>query len=688
MTMRPGQAKGPSVSTSGGSGGIPGLTSVVMTDKHIPYYDLGTTTFRDTAYTYNTASKSIEGIIGADLLFSVQISAIYSSVNVSTMLPAGSSAFNIAAESTIMLIQTNGSAFAGSTLGIVNAGSANINILTFADGATSLRIYTESADTTTKIPIYIGQKTTNYDDWLARFNDTVVTLKGTLTNITTNLSVGGGTVTPSWWANQVGKVVLFGLGNVYNATIGPGQGNTFWVQNAYNSAGATWNLTASHAAAGRPSRIMMEDGNIYFAVNAQVGGLANAAITWVTCFTMNGDGTLTLDALTASTLTYLNASKKITSLPNAAGYLSNNGAGVLSWGAVSVSGFIKDPGGITDGQVLRYETGGNARNSPIAADSMNGTIGVNTSAGSGELITGRRDPANIVLWALSGNSYEAYHCHGGDSQGGVWNFRESYAGTLFGLTLNSMLYFGTTSGKATSVVYGSINSNDTSRVPIYIGQKTTNFDNWEFRIDSSSIATFKRIFDDDSERTVTRYLRKRNDAVYGDPILGAQEFCFQGTSGGEIAYCKLLWGINTTVNRIGTFNLVVSTDSTPGNDYKSVIKNTSQIVTVNADGYFTSAIMKAGATANVTIKSADNCSIQAAAGWGTYLYSKGSTANQIGVSTGCIIQAELDADNSIVNSGVGRVNFQGIAAVTTSISATGYLPIKISGVAYKMLVST
>jgi len=42
---------------------------------------------------------------------------------------------------------------------------------------------------------------------------------------------------------------------------------------------------------------------------------------------------LTLSGLTASTVIYSDAAKKITSLANAAGYLTNNGAGVLSWSA-------------------------------------------------------------------------------------------------------------------------------------------------------------------------------------------------------------------------------------------------------------------------------------------------------------------------------------------------------------------
>lgn len=45
------------------------------------------------------------------------------------------------------------------------------------------------------------------------------------------------------------------------------------------------------------------------------------------------ESTVTFSALTASTLTYLDASKNVVSLTNASGVLSNNGAGVLSWAA-------------------------------------------------------------------------------------------------------------------------------------------------------------------------------------------------------------------------------------------------------------------------------------------------------------------------------------------------------------------
>ncbi len=48
---------------------------------------------------------------------------------------------------------------------------------------------------------------------------------------------------------------------------------------------------------------------------------------------VDSNGAVMSDALTASTVIYSNASKVITSLANAAGYLTNNGAGVLSWSA-------------------------------------------------------------------------------------------------------------------------------------------------------------------------------------------------------------------------------------------------------------------------------------------------------------------------------------------------------------------
>jgi trimeric autotransporter adhesin len=53
---------------------------------------------------------------------------------------------------------------------------------------------------------------------------------------------------------------------------------------------------------------------------------------------------LTLSGGTASTLAYLNASKKFTSLANGAGYLLNDGSGGLSWAAVSLSGYLKADG--------------------------------------------------------------------------------------------------------------------------------------------------------------------------------------------------------------------------------------------------------------------------------------------------------------------------------------------------------
>lgn len=52
----------------------------------------------------------------------------------------------------------------------------------------------------------------------------------------------------------------------------------------------------------------------------------------------------TLSGLTASTVIYSNASKAITSLANGAGYLYNDGAGALSWAAVSLSGYLKADG--------------------------------------------------------------------------------------------------------------------------------------------------------------------------------------------------------------------------------------------------------------------------------------------------------------------------------------------------------
>lgn len=50
---------------------------------------------------------------------------------------------------------------------------------------------------------------------------------------------------------------------------------------------------------------------------------------------------LTLSGLTASTVVYSNASKALTSLANGAGYLLNDGSGGLSWAAVSLAGYLK-----------------------------------------------------------------------------------------------------------------------------------------------------------------------------------------------------------------------------------------------------------------------------------------------------------------------------------------------------------
>lgn len=52
----------------------------------------------------------------------------------------------------------------------------------------------------------------------------------------------------------------------------------------------------------------------------------------------------TISGLTASTVIYSNASKAITSLANGTGYLYNDGAGALSWAAVSLSGYLKADG--------------------------------------------------------------------------------------------------------------------------------------------------------------------------------------------------------------------------------------------------------------------------------------------------------------------------------------------------------
>lgn len=65
---------------------------------------------------------------------------------------------------------------------------------------------------------------------------------------------------------------------------------------------------------------------------ALVSGGVGVAPAWSASPTLTG---LTLSGLTASTVIYSNAAKAITSLANAAGYLTNNGAGALSWSATA-----------------------------------------------------------------------------------------------------------------------------------------------------------------------------------------------------------------------------------------------------------------------------------------------------------------------------------------------------------------
>lgn len=48
-------------------------------------------------------------------------------------------------------------------------------------------------------------------------------------------------------------------------------------------------------------------------------------------FTVSSSGAVELDALTASTVAYLDSNKRFASLPNASGALTNNGAGVFGW---------------------------------------------------------------------------------------------------------------------------------------------------------------------------------------------------------------------------------------------------------------------------------------------------------------------------------------------------------------------
>jgi len=128
----------------------------------------------------------------------------------------------------------------------------------------------------------------------------------------------------------------------------------------YGNATPTWNELTLGGAAGSFLRRDANDvmwstlvlpnaatqGDLLYASGANtIGNLADVAVGQV--LVSGGVGaapaysaspTLTglmLSGLTASTLIYSNATKAITSLANAAGYLYNNGAGVLSWAATA-----------------------------------------------------------------------------------------------------------------------------------------------------------------------------------------------------------------------------------------------------------------------------------------------------------------------------------------------------------------
>ena len=538
-----------------------------------------------------------------------------------------------------------------------------------------------------KIPVYIGQKTTTFDDWIARFTNASMEIRGIVgINIAphpyTGLSVSASDVRASISistplnTNAAVLSISGDDGSFYNRSYGSTAAGTAL---GINNANAQ-DITVQYYTLPTCLRIYGDNQEDTFKVPVYIGQRTTNFDAWLVKFDNSiarFAATVQLDTVTLSTLVYANASKQLVSLANAAGYLSNDGAGVLSWGAVSVTGFIKDPGGLTDGQVLIFETGGNARNSPINADSTNGTIGVSSNANSGDLISGRKDPANINLWAISGNSYESYCCHGGDSRGGIFNYRESYTGTLYTLSKANMLFFGTDSGKATSLVFGSVNSNDTAIVPIYIAQKSTSIDNWSFRLASDRIATFKFTQNDNTAQTVLNLLRQRTDATftYNDDM-GEMIFSLQDTAINAGAV-KFQFGALASGGGKGIFKFQVNTNISGAASWNPIFYYNGSKVYISCDG-----------NATIELKNGANSNFTAATSWAVEIFGNGGAGGQISVSTGINIQALLDTDINLTTSGTGRVNFQGISVVTTTISATGYLPIKIGGSAYKMLVST
>jgi hypothetical protein len=341
--------------------------------------------------------------------------------------------------------------------------------------------------------------------------------------------------------------------------------------------------------------------------------------------------------------------------------LTNN----ANWIEFATGGGTVSSAGMTVGYVPYASAAQVLSNSNLRYDSVNQTFGINIAPSNTSFLTidGNNGLASIVLSTSDLHSYSEMILSSDSAINNIRSNGSLVSGTMLGLqTANAQDWQIVCFDPSVAFRLFTINLFDASVNPLYIGQVSTTEDSWGISLDSGRVSNFQYSHGGGStEHTISRFTKKRGDDVYSIYDKGIIEFCLEGMAGGPIAFVRNRWTYEVDTNEIGKWNIDVATGATPGTVFKSVIQNTTTKIIINNDSWF------------------QEVQIIATVGGAAFIYVKG--AGDLDIS------AAINYDIKLDNSGTGRVNFNGTAYVSTTLLATGYLPIKINGTPYKMLVS-
>lgn len=266
-----------------------------------------------------------------------------------------------------------------------------------------------------------------------------------------------------------------------------------------------------------------------------------------------------------------------------------------------------------------------------------------------------------------------------NNSGGMRYYGSAAGGTWLMLSAENMFLLST-SGKPSAFVIAGINDQDALRIPVYIGQKSTTYDKWNFRISSIGEPSLQAVFNDSSSHAV-KLIRCRTDNVFSanNAEMGTLQFAFTDNSLTEYQAAKISWGYS---NVSSTFSLSANISNWGVAEvFKRIIAVDfgAGVFTINGDlmniplyiyGQNNSTFIFLVANGIAIVSGPDSSIVSRALGV-TDIKADASGAYDI---------------NLMTNAG-GRVNFAGPAVVTTAgLIPIAYVPIKINGAPYKMLV--